>query len=240
LYDRRFPARFSVFEDKLMVPGTHALISWWTANVVPLTRRDRLVVFLAGILPDLDGLGMLYSRKAYLRYHHILCHNLLGCLVWTALAAAFARRRPACATLAFLGWHLHLACDYFGSGAGNGSAWPLPYLYPLVGKLSADDLVGPAWYWNPWQWPLNGWQNLIFSLMGLVGFVYIAVRLDRTWFEFVWPRMDRVFCGLLQRWFSTRPVEQWTAGESKWVRRVFLTVTIAALLACVVAGAQTV
>src|SRR5437764_6629362 len=104
-----------------MAPTTHAFLGWWTANVVPLSRRDRLAVFLAGVLPDLDGLGLLYSWQAYATYHHILCHNLAGCLVWTGLVALLTQQRGKCAALAFLNWHFHLAGDYFGSGAGDGS-----------------------------------------------------------------------------------------------------------------------
>ena len=133
-----------------MAPGTHAFVSWWTANVVLLSRRDRLVVFLAGILPDLDGLTLLYSKEAYLRYHHVVSHNLFGCLLWTAFAALVARQRVRCAALACLCWHVHLACDYFGSAGPARDVWVLPYLYPLVGELTERGLVGPRWYWNPW------------------------------------------------------------------------------------------
>src|SRR5256886_17376429 len=98
-----------------MAPGTHALIGWWTANVLPLSRRDRFLVFLGGALPDLDGLGLFVSTDAYLTYHQILCHNLTGCVLWTVLAALGARDRVRCATLTALNWHLHLACDCFGS-----------------------------------------------------------------------------------------------------------------------------
>ena len=41
--------------DKVMAPGTHALIGWWSAN--GLSRQDRLLVFLGGVLPDVIGLG---------------------------------------------------------------------------------------------------------------------------------------------------------------------------------------
>src|SRR5438874_7266388 len=97
-------------EKPSMAPGTHAFVSWWTANVIPLSRRDRLVVFLAGILPDLDGLTLLHSEEAYIRYHHVVSHNLLGCLLWTGFAALLAKQRARCAALACLCWHLHLAC----------------------------------------------------------------------------------------------------------------------------------
>ncbi len=127
-----------------MAPGTHAVLGWWTANVVPLSRRDRFLVFLGGLLPDLDGLGLLYSEDAYITYHHVLCHNLAGCLIWVGLTAVTAGARIHCAALAFLNWHLHLACDYFGSrGPIDLPPWPLPYLFPVVGSLSGNTLVGP-------------------------------------------------------------------------------------------------
>jgi inner membrane protein len=222
-----------------MAPGTHAFLSWWTANVLPLSRRDRFVVFLAGVLPDLDGIGLVCSWQAYLTYHHVLCHNLLGCILWTALVALLSQQPGKCATLAALNWHVHLACDYFGSGGADGSCWPLPYLVPFLGEGLGDNLAGPSWYWNRWQWPLNGWPNLLITLITGIGFLYVAVRLDRTWFEFVWPRMDRMFCCTLRTWLGGQPAEQWSETEAKTIRRSFLVVMIMALLACAVAGSVT-
>jgi LexA-binding, inner membrane-associated putative hydrolase len=222
-----------------MAPGTHAFIGWWTANIVPLSRRDRLVVFLAEVLPDLDGLGLLFSSEAYLTYHHVLCHNLVGCILWTILVAVLSQQPRPCATLAFLNWHLHLACDYFGSGGANGSVWPLAYLYPFIGVGAADACGGPAWYWNRWQWPLNGWPNLVTTLVAFIGFLYIAVRRDRTFFEFLCPPMDQIFCRTLRKWFGGQPAEQWSEKEALFIRRSFLVVTIIAFFACAVAGSAT-
>jgi hypothetical protein len=221
-----------------MSPGNHAFISWWTANVLPLSRRDRAVVFLAGVLPDLDGLTLLYSAQAYVTYHHILAHNLLGGLLWTGLSAAFARQRLACATLTFLNWHLHLACDYFGSAGPGGSVWPLPYLFPLVGGWNPEGVfVGPGWYWNFHQWELNAWPNTLVFLLALAGWVYIAVRLDRTFFEFLWPRMDQELCRTLRKWCRGGPPEpEWSPREARLIRTSFAAITSLALLACVVAA----
>src|SRR5262249_27043465 len=150
-----------------------------------------------------DGLGLLYSHEAYVTYHHVLCHNLFAGLVWAAAVGALATRRVPCATLAFLNWHLHLACDYFGSrGPWESPPWVLPYLSPLVGSRSGEELIGPAWYWNPWQWPLNAWPNSLITVAALIGWVYIALRLDRTWFEFIWPRFDQEVCRMLRKWFG--------------------------------------
>jgi hypothetical protein len=222
-----------------MAPGTHAFISWWTANVVALSRRDRLVVFLAGVLPDLDGLTLLRSEEAYIRYHHILAHNLLACLVWTGLAAALARQRAICSALTFLCWHLHLACDYFGSAGPGPEVWVLPYLYPLVGEMTERSFVGPRWYWNPWQWELNAWPNLLIGVLAAIGWLYIAVRLDRTWFEFVSLRLDREICRVLRKYLGGQRAEQWSPREGRLIRRSFLTVSTLTLFGCVVAAAQT-
>src|SRR5262249_30845689 len=136
-----------------MMPGTHALIGWWTANVIPLSRRDRLLVFLGGVLPDLDGFGRLtdglWTETAYLTYHHVLCHNLFACLGWAVLVGGLAQDRLRCVLLTVLDWHLHLACDYFGSrGPMDWPPWVLPYLFPLVGGWQGMEVVGPSWYWN--------------------------------------------------------------------------------------------
>jgi hypothetical protein len=222
-----------------MAPGTHALIGWWTANVLPLSRRDRFLVFLGGVLPDLDGLGLLVSREAYATYHHVLLHNLFACLAWAALVGVFAADRRVAVLQSVLNWHLHLACDYFGSRGPPGSPpWVLPYLYPLVGGWEGGRFAGPAWYWNPWQWPLNGWPNILITLLALAGWVYIAIRLDRTWFEFVWPRLDPEFCRLLRRRLRVKREPGLTPFEAKAMRRTYLAVTVAAVLACVVAAAR--
>ena len=222
-----------------MAPATHALISWWTANVVPLSRRDRFLIFAAGVLPDIDGLGLLVSPEAYERYHHILCHNLLACIGWTTIVAVLARQRAVSAALVFLNWHLHLACDYFGSrGPWSDPPWVLPYLYPFVGTASEAGFVGPSWYWNAWQWPLDSWPNFLITAIGEVGLVYIAVRLDRTWFEFVWPRLDRVICGALRKLFRGHAVNQWPPTEGRVIRRSYLVIVVAAFLACIVAASR--
>lgn len=222
-----------------MTPGTHALIGWWTANVIPLSRRDRWLIVLGSVLPDLDGLGLLFSQKAYLTYHHILCHNLFACLVWVVVVGLLAKERLACVILAFLNWHLHMACDYFGSRGPAGSPpWVLPYLYPLVGGWSDAQFTGPAWYWNQWQWELNAWPNLVVTSLGVIVYLYVALRLNRTWFEFFWPSVDPDLCELLRTRLRIRCRVGWSSFEEKWARRSYLAITVSVFLACVVAAGK--
>ena len=220
-----------------MAPGAHALISWWTANTWPMSRRDRFLVFISGIVLDLDGIGLLISEEAYHHYHHLILHNLLACIVWTAFAAALAQQRLLVAALAAVNFHLHLACDYFGSrGPWDTPPWVLPYLYPFVGTWARNEFVGPAWYWNPWQWPLNGWQNTLTTVIFLIGWIYIAIRLNRTWFEFIWLRFDNELCKMLRKWFGGQVTTDWSPREAKWIRGSFIVMVALTMAACIVAG----
>ncbi len=65
-----------------MIPPTHFLISWVIVAESTTTRRDRAIVALAGVIPDIDGFG--YPIEDWLTinwdtpllwfndYHHIL------------------------------------------------------------------------------------------------------------------------------------------------------------------------
>ena len=45
-----------------MNPVSHLLTGWIVANTADLTTRDRVVVTLAGLAPDIDGLGIEIGR----------------------------------------------------------------------------------------------------------------------------------------------------------------------------------
>ena len=62
-----------------MNPVTHFLTGWVVANVDDLERRDRAIVTLAAVIPDVDGLGILMNIASkdqemglylYGQYHH--------------------------------------------------------------------------------------------------------------------------------------------------------------------------
>src|SRR5277367_4757241 len=108
-----------------MSPITHLLASWIVAAQTTDNPRDRRLVTLAGVAPDLDGLGILidiangsFARGHcfyYPTYHHWLGHGLPAALICSLVLAAFARRRLRVLGLSFLVFHLHLLCDLAGS-----------------------------------------------------------------------------------------------------------------------------
>jgi len=108
-----------------VAPETHLLLSWIIAAKTTDNPRDCRLVTLAGILPDVDGLGLivdfateglgLKQTHLYGEYHHYLLHGALGGILIAALATSFARHRWRVALLALLVFHLHLFCDFVGS-----------------------------------------------------------------------------------------------------------------------------
>jgi len=176
------------------------------ANAAALERRDRAIVTLAGVAPDLDGLGALpelltrhsaHPLDWFSRYHHVLGHTLGFELVVTGAAFLLAARRWKTAALACVTFHLHLLCDVVGARGPDGDQWPIPYLLPF----------SRAWQWT-WsgQWALNGWQNFAITGAALAGMFYLAWSRGYSPLEMVSPRADAAFVAALRERFGAGKV----------------------------------
>jgi inner membrane protein len=185
-----------------MSPGTHFLASWIIAAKTTNNPRDCGLVTLAGILPDLDGLGLLadVASKAvwhrptvfYEQYHHYLLHGAFGGLLIAALAAYFARQHWRVALLALLLFHLHLFCDFVGSrGPAPEDLWPIFYFGPFDKE--------PMWIWKG-QWRLDGWRNQIISAALLAWALWLATELGHSFIGVFNRRVDETFVGVLRKW----------------------------------------
>ena len=185
-----------------MAPTTHLLASWILAAKTTDNPRDCRLVTLAGVLPDLDGLGYVADvfnsvfrnqrTEYYQQYHHLWLHGLPGAVAVTAVLVCFARRRARVAILALVAYHLHLLCDYVGSrGPDPGDKWPIFYLAPLSQR--------PMWIWK-YQWPLFGWQNLVISIVLFVWAMAMTLQRGDSIVGVFNRRADAVFVGTLGRW----------------------------------------
>ena len=162
-----------------MSPLTHLVGSWLVATATTTNSRDRKLVTWAGVLPDVDGLGVVADVAAslisgkentyhyYQQYHHILLHGWPGAFAVSILLMLFARQHWRVFMLCLLTFHLHLLCDLLGSrGPTIGDYWPICYSEPLF-RL-------PIWFWKH-QWRLDSWQNqTIFALL-LASSLWLAV-----------------------------------------------------------------
>lgn len=165
---------------------THILSGWCVANALPLTPRQRLCAMIAATAPDLDGLTILGGWDAFREYHHMLCHNLVFCVLSAAILATISGRRLASFALYFTLAHLHLALDYYGSGP----LWRIYYWWPFSKQ--------GAWMWAD-AWEFFSWQNIgtFFALFAWT--IYIAARHGRTPLERIMPSLDRQLVDLLLR-----------------------------------------
>ena len=166
----------------------HTELSWLVAQALQ-RRRDRVVVTLAGLAPDLDALSLLGGVRAYGTWHHVLTHGYLAALSVTLLAALAARDRLKAAAFAALAFHLHLLCDLAGSGPG----WPLVYLWPTSRQ---------EWFWSG-QWNLASWQNALVALLASLTCLAMALPLRRTGVELFSTRADRALVRAM--WLRFRP-----------------------------------
>lgn len=170
-----------------MNPLIHGELSWLTAQKLD-ERRDRVLVTLAGVLPDLDGLTLLGGEELYGKWHHVLTHGALSAVVIAGLLALFARRKAMVFALGLAAFHLHLVCDLAGSGPG----WPIYYLWPF----SRAELM-----WSG-QWNLASVQNSVIGLAVTLTALWCAMPLGRTVFELFSPKYDAVVVTTLRKRFQ--------------------------------------
>jgi inner membrane protein len=191
-----------------MSPITHFFMGWAVANSVPsLAKRDRAFVTWASVVPDLDGLGIIAEKLTqnssqplnwWSNYHHVLGHNLGFALVFTIVAAVFAKQKVKTTFLVFFSFNLHLLADLVGARGPDGDQWPIPYLLPF------SDHVQLTW---SGQWALNAWPNIVITAV-LIGIAVILAR-QRGFspLEMFSAKADAAFIRALRKRFPLKPAK---------------------------------
>ena len=163
-----------------MNPISHFLTGWAVANTVELSARDRALVTLAGVAPDIDGLGIVaeiltenttYPLLWYSKYHHVLCHNLGFGLALAGVVALLGVKRWLTASLSLVAFHLHLLGDLAGSRGPDDYQWPIPYLLPFSDKWNLT--------WSG-QWELNAWPKILITALLFLVTIYLAWKKGRS------------------------------------------------------------
>lgn len=181
-----------------MSPVTHFFSGWVFANCFDLSRRDRALVTLACVAPDVDGLGIipeLLTRNSahpllwFSLYHHSL-HNLTFAVVIAVLAYAVAEQKWKAGILALLSFHIHLFEDVLGSRGPEGYQWPIPYLAPFSPNIQL--------MWRG-QWGLNAWQNILITIVLLLITLWLAWRKGFSPLEMISAKADRALVTALRQ-----------------------------------------
>lgn len=185
-----------------MSPITHFLAGWVILERTQATPRDKALVALAGIAPDLDGLGIVVDfatrvfgwpeTNYYQEFHRMYGHGLPAVLVISVVAALLGAQPLRVALGTFAAVHLHFLCDLVGSrGNGPDDIWGIYYLAPVS--------LQPHFAWAG-QWPLVGWQNMAITAV-LLGIVFWrATNTGYTPLLVVSPRADAELVGTLRKW----------------------------------------
>jgi hypothetical protein len=183
-----------------MSPVTHFLTGWVFANCAKLERRDRALVTLASVAPDIDGLGIipeLLTRNSthpllwFTLYHHRL-HTLAFAVLVALVAFPLARERWETCLLALLSFHLHLLEDVLGSRGPDGYQWPIPYLSPFS--------HWPQLAWRG-EWALNAWPNVALTVALLLVTLWLARWRGFSPLEMISAKADAAFVRALRRRF---------------------------------------
>ncbi|HLP77875.1 MAG TPA: metal-dependent hydrolase [Candidatus Paceibacterota bacterium] len=187
-----------------MSPIIHALGSWLVATATTTNPRDRLLVTLAGVVPDADGLGILVDTASslvsgrentfhyYQQYHHYLLHGWPAALVVAGLLACFGRQRIRVLLICLVAFHLHLLCDLLGSrGPTPGDLWPIAYGEPFFRH--------PVFFWKG-QWRLDGWQNRVICVTIFVLELSLVPRRGNSVVGIFSRKADAVFVEVLRKW----------------------------------------
>jgi inner membrane protein len=183
-----------------MSPVTHFLTGWIAANAsTRLEPRERAIIALASVAPDLDGIGIIpelltatsdHPLLWYSSYHHVLCHNLAFGLVLVLIGWMMGVRRWLTGMLVTLSFHMHLAADLIGSRSPDGYQWPILYLYPFSHSWQL------AW---SGQWQLNAWPNYVVTVLALSVVLTLAWKRGYSPLEMLSANADRALVRALRR-----------------------------------------
>jgi membrane-bound metal-dependent hydrolase YbcI (DUF457 family) len=140
---------------------THIGLSWIMASVLRRSVKDRWLITLAGVLPDLDGAGIVASYDAYVAVHRAAGHGLVFILLWIALTIWRADRPGSTAMLALASFHAHLLLDLVGTGG-----LPIRYFWPFSER---------GWSYAG-RWTLASWPNVAVMAATLLGVLWVGWR----------------------------------------------------------------
>jgi len=171
-----------------MAPQQHLVLSWVLSNLNYDKRRDRIVTTICGIIPDVDGLGVIVDKilgdgsyNYYFLWHHKAGHNILGLLVIGIITYFICKRRILPVFVGIITYLTHIFFDLIGSGGPDGSIWPMSPFWPFSQyEISIS-----------WQWSLNDWKNTLITAIFIVIMIVIACKKKRSFLEVFSQRFDR-------------------------------------------------
>lgn len=107
-----------------MYPDCHAMLGWTIGNFVPDDARLRRWATVAAVLPDVDGLPVIFGVRYYAQFHHTFGHNVFLWAAVSVLAGKVLRSWKA-ALVVFVCFGSHILTDAYFSGINQYLLWPV-------------------------------------------------------------------------------------------------------------------
>ncbi len=167
-----------------MDPVVHGMLAWLFAIIFIRDVRDRRLVVIAGVIPDIDGIYILYSTELFYLYHHTWGHSFIFALPVAIFLALFGREKRQVFLGALGAFSVHLISDYFGSN------WNIPPLWPISDReyTSATYLSDHVIY---------DIINPVVTVAALICILIIAYRKEISPIEFISTKLDKKIVGML-------------------------------------------
>ncbi|MDI6916998.1 MAG: hypothetical protein QMC80_04290 [Thermoplasmatales archaeon] len=68
-----------------MSPVIHLLIAWFVANLFSINLKERRLVLIAGVIAEVDAIGILFNEDLFYQYHHTFGHTILFGVIITVM-----------------------------------------------------------------------------------------------------------------------------------------------------------
>ena len=180
-----------------MNPLNHLQYGWLIANLKDYDLRERRLIMLASILPDLDGLPMALAPILNVlglsaldldrmqSLHHTFGHNIFFAAIASIILAALARKRRldiflVCAATVLL----QIVIDNVTS-----DTWPIMYFWPLSKfDFSPGNFTSWPYLHLLTVWIIQGTLSVFIWTLTVV----IYLRTKRTFLELVSTNLDRL------------------------------------------------
>ena len=108
-----------------MSPIVHGMLAWLIAVMFSKNVNDRRLIVIAGVIPDIDGVFILFDQAAYNTYHHTFGHSFVFGIMVALVASGLSSDRIRVGIAAICAFGVHLLSDIFGSN------WAVKPLCPI-------------------------------------------------------------------------------------------------------------
>ena len=108
-----------------MSPIIHGMIAWLVAVLFAMHVNDRRMIVIAGVVPDIDGIFILFNNSQFYEYHHTFGHSFIFGLLVAIVACVLSVDKIKIFLGAICAFSMHLIADIVGTN------WSVPIMYPL-------------------------------------------------------------------------------------------------------------